>query len=91
MKGSIMKFRRRQFLHLAAGAAALPAVSRMAMADTYPARPITMIVPYAIGGPADAIARTLADRMGASTASIHSDLCWRPAGTREDTSGLCCP
>jgi tripartite-type tricarboxylate transporter receptor subunit TctC len=38
----------------------------MAMADTYPARPITMIVPYAIGGPADAIARTMADRMAAS-------------------------
>ena len=36
------------------------------MADTYPARPITMIVPYAIGGPADAIARTMADRMGAA-------------------------
>jgi tripartite-type tricarboxylate transporter receptor subunit TctC len=61
-----MKFPRRQFLHLAVGAAALPAVSRVAMADTYPARPITMIVPYAIGGPADAIARTMADRMGAS-------------------------
>ena len=38
----------------------------MAMADTYPVRPITMIVPYAIGGPADAIARTMADRMGAA-------------------------
>ncbi len=61
-----MKLPRRQFLHLAAGAAALPAVSHMAMADTYPARPITMIVPYAIGGPADTIARTMADRMGAS-------------------------
>ncbi len=61
-----MRFPRRRFLHLAAGAAALPAVSHMAMADTYPARPIAMIVPYAIGGPADAIARTMADRMGAS-------------------------
>jgi tripartite-type tricarboxylate transporter receptor subunit TctC len=61
-----MKFPRRQFLRLAAGVVALPAVAPMAMADTYPARPITMIVPYAIGGPADAIARTMADRMGAS-------------------------
>jgi tripartite-type tricarboxylate transporter receptor subunit TctC len=61
-----MRFPRRQFLHIAVGAAALPAVSRVAMAGTYPARPITMIVPYAIGGPADAIARTMADRMGAS-------------------------
>src|SRR5580704_2961095 len=65
-QGDRMKLPRRQFLHLAAGAAALPAVSPMAMADTYPARPITMIVPYAIGGPADAIAHTMADRMGAS-------------------------
>lgn len=61
-----MKFPRRQFLRLAAGVVALPAVAPMAMADTYPARPITMIVPYAIGGPADAIARTMADRMGVS-------------------------
>ena len=36
---------RRQFLHLVAGAAALPAVSRVAWAQNYPARPITMIVP----------------------------------------------
>ena len=57
---------RRHFLHLAAGAAALSALSRNASAQTYPARPITMIVPYAIGGPADQIARTMADRMGAS-------------------------
>jgi tripartite-type tricarboxylate transporter receptor subunit TctC len=63
-----MKFPRRQFLHLAAGAVALPAVAPMAIADTYPARPITMIVPYAIGGPADAIARTMADRM---VVSLH--------------------
>jgi tripartite-type tricarboxylate transporter receptor subunit TctC len=61
-----MKFPRRQFLRLAAGVVALPAAAPMAMADTYPARPITMIVPYAIGGPADAIARTMADRMGVS-------------------------
>jgi tripartite-type tricarboxylate transporter receptor subunit TctC len=46
-----MKLRRRQFLHLAAGAAALPAVSRDANAQAYPARPITMIVPFPAGGP----------------------------------------
>ena len=61
-----MKFPRRQFLHLAAGAAALPAMSRMARGQTYPSRPITMIVPYPAGGPTDTIARLLGERMRAS-------------------------
>jgi tripartite-type tricarboxylate transporter receptor subunit TctC len=56
---------RRQFLHLAAGAAALPAVSRGARAQAYPARPITMIVPYQAAGLFDACARILADHMRA--------------------------
>jgi tripartite-type tricarboxylate transporter receptor subunit TctC len=59
-----MKFPRRQFLHLAAGAAALPAVSRIARAQTYPSRPITMNVPYAAGGPLDVMARVVADGLG---------------------------
>ena len=42
---------RRRFLHLAAGAAALPAVSRIAAAQTYPSRPIHWIVSFAAGGP----------------------------------------
>ena len=41
---------RRQFLHLAAGAAALPAASRIARAQAYPSRPITMVVAFAAGG-----------------------------------------
>jgi tripartite-type tricarboxylate transporter receptor subunit TctC len=45
-----MKLPRRQFLQLAASAAALPAVSPMALAEAYPSRPITMIVPFAAGG-----------------------------------------
>jgi tripartite-type tricarboxylate transporter receptor subunit TctC len=61
-----MKLPRRQFLHLAAGVAALPSVSRLARAQTYPARPITMVVPFAAGGPSDVIGRVFAERMRAS-------------------------
>ena len=58
-----MKLPRRQFLHLAAGAAALPAVSRIASAQAYPSRPITMIVPFAAGGPTDVAARVVSEHM----------------------------
>jgi tripartite-type tricarboxylate transporter receptor subunit TctC len=58
-----MKLRRREFLHLAAGAAALPAASRIATAQTYPTRPITMIVPFPPGGATDAIGRVVAEPM----------------------------
>jgi tripartite-type tricarboxylate transporter receptor subunit TctC len=58
-----MKPDRRQFLHLAAGAGALPIVSRVARAQTYPTRPITMIVPFAVGGATDVIARIVTERM----------------------------
>jgi len=58
-----MKLPRRQFLHLAAGAAALPAASRIAWAETYPSRAITVIVPFAAGGPVDTLARIVMDRM----------------------------
>jgi tripartite-type tricarboxylate transporter receptor subunit TctC len=56
-----MKLPRRQFLHLAAGAAALPAMSRFAWAQAYPTRPITMIVPFPAGGPTDTIGRIVAE------------------------------
>jgi tripartite-type tricarboxylate transporter receptor subunit TctC len=54
---------RRKFMHLAAGATAILAISRVAAAQTYPSRPITMIVPFAAGGAADAVARILAEPM----------------------------
>ncbi len=56
-----MKLPRRAFLQLAAGAAALPAVSRMASAQTYPSRPIRFIVPYAPGGATDVAARVIGE------------------------------
>jgi tripartite-type tricarboxylate transporter receptor subunit TctC len=61
-----MKLPRRQFLHLAVGAAALPAVSRIAWAQVYPSRPITMIVPSPAGAAADTIGRVVAERMRGS-------------------------
>jgi tripartite-type tricarboxylate transporter receptor subunit TctC len=57
------EFARRRFLHLAAGAAGLPAVSRDAWAQAYPSRPITMIVPYPGGAPMDVIGRVVAEQM----------------------------
>src|SRR6516162_7381823 len=65
-----MKLPRRRFLHLTAGAAVLPAVSRVARAQAYPTRPMTMVVPYSAGGPTDTIARIMAERMRTSLGQI---------------------
>jgi tripartite-type tricarboxylate transporter receptor subunit TctC len=67
MKGrKAMKIPRRRFLHLAAGAAALPVASRIARAQTYPSRPITIMVGAAPGGAIDTIARILTPHMRTS-------------------------
>ena len=63
-----MKLPRRRFLHLIAGTAALPAVSRLAMAQTYPTRPVRIMVGFVAGGTADIMARLmgqwLSERLG---------------------------
>ena len=63
-----MILRRRDFLHLAAGAVALPAVPRVALAQAYPSRPVRVIVAFAAGSAPDIIARLigqwLSDQLG---------------------------
>ena len=63
-----MKLPRRNFLHLAAGAAALPAVSRITWAQSYPSRPVRIVVGFAPGGVTDVVARLigqwLTERLG---------------------------
>ena len=54
-----MKLPRRQFLHLAAGAVALPALSRVARTQTYPTRPVRIVVGFPAGGVGDILARLL--------------------------------
>ena len=58
-----MKIRRRKFLHLAAGVAAMPAVSRIARAESYPSRPVHIIVGFAPGSASDIIARLISQRL----------------------------
>jgi tripartite-type tricarboxylate transporter receptor subunit TctC len=68
-----MRIPRRQFLYLAAGAAALPAASRVARADTYPARPIRLVLPFPPGGVFDIIGRPWADKVKTSLGTVFVD------------------
>src|SRR5712675_148828 len=58
-----MKLSRRQFLHLIMGPAAFPVLSRFAAAQSYPTRPIRLVIPFPPGGAFDAVGRPLADKM----------------------------
>ena len=64
----MMKYSRRKFLHFAAGAAALPFAPRIACAQTFPSRPVRIIVAVPAGGPIDLAARLigqwLSERLG---------------------------
>jgi tripartite-type tricarboxylate transporter receptor subunit TctC len=65
-----MGIARRRFLHLAAGAAALPAMPRFAAADTYPNRPIKLVLPFPPGGVFDIVGRPWADKVKISLGTV---------------------
>src|ERR1051325_6845691 len=64
---NFMQLPRRRLLRLAATLAALPALPRIARAETYPSRPVRIIVPFAAGGPTDLFARLVANKMSEQT------------------------
>src|SRR5262249_11163176 len=62
-RGNAMRLARRKFLHLAAGATALPAITRLAWAQSYPTRPVSIIVPFPPGGGTAFAARMVGEHM----------------------------
>jgi tripartite-type tricarboxylate transporter receptor subunit TctC len=83
-----MKLPRRNFLHLAMGAAALPAVSRVARAQAYPTRPVRIIAGYPPGGSIDIHARLigqwLSQRLGQRSAVATTRACHDRAPMPQD-------
>jgi hypothetical protein len=67
------EFARRQFLHLAAGTAALPAISRGARAQTYPMKPLHWIIGFPAGGLADILTRMIGQRPGEALRLAHEN------------------
>jgi tripartite-type tricarboxylate transporter receptor subunit TctC len=67
-----MKFPRRQFLHLAGGAVALPAISRIALAQVYPTRPVHIISGFAAGGSNDIVSRLIGQWLSERSVSHSS-------------------
>src|SRR6476659_6634318 len=61
--GNVMRLPRRRFLHVAAGTAALSAVSLIARAQAYPSRPIRLVIPFPPGGAFDFVGRPWAEKM----------------------------
>src|SRR6516165_4465215 len=90
-----MKLPRRNFVHLAAGAAALPAVSRFAWAQAYPSRPVHLVVPAPAGGSFDITARLmgqwLSERLGQQFVIENRPGTPRGAGPKGPTGGLVPP
>ena len=78
-----MKLPRRNFLHLAAGAAALPALSRIARAQAYPARPVRIMVGYSAGSASDIVAECLV--------VIAIQLCLAPSRSGRDVRFIARP
>ena len=83
-----MKLLRRQLLHLVAGVAAFPVMSRLASALDYPSQPVRLIVPYAPGGTTDTVARQIGPRLSERLAQAFVIECRPGAGTNVGTDAV---
>jgi tripartite-type tricarboxylate transporter receptor subunit TctC len=68
--GNVMGLQRRRLLYGAVGAAALPLVSRLALADVYPSRPVRLVLPFPPGGVFDIVGRPWADKVKSSLGTV---------------------